>query len=204
MLLIGRDLSPFVRRTATVIEVLGLEYKRCKLATADAPEEVAKFNPLARVPALVLSNDEILFDSNAIIDYLLEIGDTGHTLLPPNGSLRRNVLRVSAISTGVMEKGVAAAYEMRRRPEHLIYEPWLLRIKAQVRDGLAFLERNIAEKIWFTGPELGLDDINAVVAFDYIAQVHPDLISPGFPGLVALSSRANALLAFRHTQWKPG
>jgi len=204
MLLIGRDLSPFVRRTATVMEVLGLEYKRCKLATADAPEEVAKFNPLARVPALVLSDDEVLFDSTAIIDHILEIGDTEHKLLPANGQSRRDVLRVSAIATGVMEKGVAAAYEMRRRPTHLVYEPWLLRIKQQIRDGLAYLEEAIAGSIWFTGPQLRLDDINAVVAFDYIDQVHPDVIAPNLRGLAALSDRANTLPAFRNTQWKPG
>lgn len=122
MLLTGRDLSPFVRRTATVTEALEPEYKRCKLATANAPEEVAKFNPLARVPALVLNAGEILFDSAAIIDYLLKVGDTEHTMLPSNGPSRWDVLRVSAIAIGVMEKGVAAAYEMRRRPAHLIYE----------------------------------------------------------------------------------
>ncbi len=203
MLLIGRDLSPFVRRTATVIEVLGLDYKRCKLATADAPEEVAKFNPLARVPALVLRDNEVLFDSAAIIDYLLEVGDTEHRLLPSNGQPRRDVLRISAMATGVMEKGVAAAYEMHQRPTHLVYEPWLLRIKQQIRDGLTYLEEAIAGKIWFSGQELRLDDLNAVVAFDYIAMVHPDVISPDLQGLVALSGRANALPAFRNTQWKP-
>ena len=85
MLLIGRDLSPFVRRTATVIEVLGLPYERRKLATADAPEAVAEFNPLARVPALVLEDGEVLIDSAAIIDYLLEIGDPDRR----NWSIRR-------------------------------------------------------------------------------------------------------------------
>ena len=49
-----------------------------------------------------------------------------------------------------------------------------------------------------------LDDINAVVAHDYIGQVHPDLVSPELAGLAALSERANALPAFRNTQWKPG
>lgn len=204
MLLIGRDLSPFVRRTATVIEALGLPYDRRKLATADAPEKVAAYNPLARVPALVLDDGEILFDSAAIIDHLLETGDTGHRLLPAAGAARRETLRNSAMATGVMEKGVAAAYEMRRRPAELVHEPWLNYIGQQVRDGLAYLEGAIAGKAWLSGEEMRLDDINAVVAHDYIGQVHPDLVSPELAGLAALSERANALPAFRNTQWKPG
>lgn len=204
MLLIGRDLSPFVRRTATVIETLGLPYERRALATADAAQEVARFNPLARVPALVLEGGETLFDSAAIIDYLLEIGDPDHSLLPAAGRPRRDVLRVSAMATGVMEKGVAAAYELRRRPADRVHPPWLNYIEGQVRDGLAYLEKRITGKTWYSGTAPRLDDLNAVVAFDYIAMVHPDLVTPSLPGLAELSARANALPAFQNTQWKPG
>mgnify|MGYP005642017407 CR=1 FL=1 len=202
MLLIGRDLSPFVRRTATVIEVLGLPYKRCKLATADEPEKVLEFNPLARVPALRLDDGEVLFDSSAIIDYLLECGDDANTLLPASGRARRDVLRNSAIATGVMEKGVAAAYEMRRRPAAFVYEPWLQYIKQQISDGLAYLESASDGGTWLSGPEMRLDDINAVVAYDYIHLIHSDLVSADSTGLAALSARANALPTFRNTQWK--
>jgi len=203
MQLIGRDLSPFVRRTATVVEILGLPYERLKLATADTPEAVARFNPLARVPALVLEDGETLYDSSAIIDYLLEIGDPEHRLLPSAGRDRRDVLRISAIATGIMEKGVAAAYEMRRRPSHLVHQPWLQYIQQQVRDGLAYLETELAGKTWFTGAGPKLDDVNAVVAFDYIGMVHADLIGSNLSSMAALSERANQLPAFINTQWRP-
>ena len=201
MLLIGRDLSPFVRRTATVIEVLGLPYERRKLTTADAPEAVAEFNPLARVPALVLEDGEVLIDSAAIIDYLLEIGDPDQRLLPAAGAVRRAVLRHSAMAIGVMEKGVAAAYEMRRRPAELVHAPWLDYIKQQVRDGLAYLEGACGAMA--ANGDMRLDAINAVVAYDYIGLAHPDLVSPELAALAALSEQANALPAFRDTQWKP-
>ena len=41
MLLIGRDLSPFVRRTAIVLETLGLESERRKLAAIEDAEQPA-------------------------------------------------------------------------------------------------------------------------------------------------------------------
>ena len=85
-----------------MIEVLGLPYERRKLATADAPEAVAEFNPLARVPTLVLEDGEVLIDSAAIIDHLLEIGDPDQRLLPAAGAARRAVICHSAMATGVM------------------------------------------------------------------------------------------------------
>ena len=48
MLLIGRDLSPFVRRTAIMLETLGLESERRKLAAIEDAEQLAEFTPLGR------------------------------------------------------------------------------------------------------------------------------------------------------------
>jgi glutathione S-transferase len=199
--LIGRDLSPFVRRTATVIEYLGLPYDRLKLASATEPEKVAAYNRMARVPALVLEGGEVLIDSSAIIDYLLEIGDPDYTLLPPRGERRRDILRLSAYAIGVMEKGVAASYELRRRPREFVYRPWLDYVEQQIQAGLSVLEENAVDENWLFGETLTLADINAVVAYDYIATVHRKLLSQDIAVLANLSARANSLDSFRNTQW---
>jgi glutathione S-transferase len=154
MLLVGRDRSPFVRRTSTVLEFLKLPYERLTLATTDV-DELKPFNPLVRVPALVLDGGETLIDSSAIIDYLLEAGDPSCRLLPAGGALRRHILRMSAFATGVMKKGVAAAYEMRQRPAELVHGPWLQQLKGQVRAGLAELEKMATGKQWLHGAEPG-------------------------------------------------
>lgn len=204
MILIGRDLSPFVRRTATVIEMLELPYERRKLATADADaaKEVAKINPLSRVPALILDDGEVLIDSAAIIDYVLEIGDPDGNLLPANGAARREVLRLSAFATGVMEKGVAAAYERSKRPKELMHEPWRQYLRSQISEGLAVLEAAATGKTWLTGEAPSLADINAVVAYDYIGIIHPKQLSSAPNALPALSERANELASFANTKWQ--
>ncbi len=199
--LIGRDLSPFVRRTATVVEYLGLPCDRLKLASATEPEKVATYNPMARVPALVLEGGEVLIDSSAIIDYLLEIGDPDHSLLPARGQRRRDILRLSAYAIGIMEKGVAASYELRRRPTDFVYRPWLDYVEQQIRAGLSVLEENTVEENWLFGDTPTLADINIVVAYDFIATVHPTILSKGTAALAKLSARANSLGPFRNTQW---
>ena len=200
MLLIGRDRSPFVRRTATMMELLGLTYERRPIATTDVAE-LTKVNPLGRVPALVLSDGETLIDSAAIIDYILEIGDRDHRLLAASGKPRRDALRASAFATGVMEKGVAAAYEMRQRPSDSVHHPWLQHLKGQIHAGVAELEAAMRDRQWLLGTKPGVGDVNIVVAYDFIARAHPEIAAKGWPVLGDLSKRANALSAFKRTQW---
>jgi glutathione S-transferase len=65
---------------------LGLAYRQVGLSTADDTAELAKFNPVVRVPSLVLDGGETLVDNSAIIDHLLEVGDPEHRLLPASGT----------------------------------------------------------------------------------------------------------------------
>ena len=102
MILVGRNLSPFVRRTGIVLKTLGMAYEEKGLSTADDGAEIQKINPVGRVPSLVLDDGETLVDSQAIIDHLLEVGDPDNTLLAPSGAERRAVLRLCALATGAI------------------------------------------------------------------------------------------------------
>ena len=141
MILIGRNVSPFVRRVAALMRLLEIDFEQRLLATADSIDDIAKFNPLGRVPSLVLDDDEILIDSSAIIDYLLETKDQDGKFLSKTGSARRLVLRSVAIAHGVMEKGVASSYEKTRRSAEKVSEEWLSYLQRQIIWGLEELER---------------------------------------------------------------
>lgn len=202
MILYGRYLSPFVRRTAVVFQTLGLAYEHGAFGADSA--EVGACNPLRRVPTLSLDDGEALIDSAAIIDHALELGDGEHRLLPASGAERRAVLRLSAIATGVMEKAVASAYERSKRPKDKIHQDWLDQLDGQVVSGLAELESAAAGRSFLHGDQLTLADINAVVAYDFVAiAVRYKLKDNPFPALAALSERCNALPAFAQTQHKP-
>ncbi|MDA1099767.1 MAG: glutathione S-transferase family protein [Proteobacteria bacterium] len=205
MQLIGRNLSPFVRRTAIVLKLLELPYEQVGLSTADDTAEIAKINPVVRVPSLILDGGEILVDSNAIIDHLLEMGDPGHALLPASGAARRAVLRFAAIGHGVMEKSVASSYERNRRPKEKIFDGWVNQVDSQVTGGLVALNDAAAAGDWLYGDHLTLADVNAVVAHDFTAISAPYLVKDNpYPALAALSRRCGALPAFADTVFKPG
>jgi len=204
MLLLGRDLSPFVRRTATTLNILGISYERKIVAAAEDGELIRRFNPLGRIPALVLDNDEVVIDSAAIIDFALELAENSEQILPARGDLRRKVLRLSAMATGAMEKGVTGAYERTQRPPQFLYEPYRQKVLDQALAGLAEISSATPKSGYIGGALPNLADINAVVAYDFINIVAPDAVGVASLGaLENLSERANALEAFASTRWQP-
>ena len=216
MLLIGRDLSPFVRRTAITLLELGLGFERRKLAAQPDAEEVSRFNPLRRVPALQLDDGDMLVDSNAVTDFALDHAGTlggasaaqAQRLLPATGLPRRQVLQVVGLALGVMEKAVASSYEVRLRPAEKVHQPWLENITDQTGKGLQALESlagdaRIAGRHWLCGDDLSLADICAVVAYDFTTIVLGELTVQAAPQYLAeLSQAANQRAAFNATRWQ--
>src|ERR1700754_4308273 len=93
MTLYGRHASPFVRRVAVTLRLYGMEYRHMPLMPFGADKaELAKFNPIARVPALQLADGEMLIDSTAILDHLDGLAGPERALTPAEGYARRRVL----------------------------------------------------------------------------------------------------------------
>lgn len=101
----------------------------------DALSEVRKLNPVGRVPALVLDNGEVLYDSSAILDYLDGVVGPSRALVPAREPDRRQVLRVVAWAIGVREKIVAALYANTMYPSEKQHQPWIVHNESQANQG---------------------------------------------------------------------
>lgn len=161
--LYGRHASPFVRRVAVTMRLYGIGYRHAPLMPFGPDKaELAKFNPIARVPALQLADGEMLIDSAAILDYLDQLAGPDRALTPPAGAARRRVLTLLAVAHGANEKLVAALYERHFRPREAQHAPWLAACDKQVRDGFGWLNEAYAGP-WFTGADLTQADITVAV-----------------------------------------
>jgi glutathione S-transferase len=200
MLLLGRYRSPFTRRVAVSLRLLDLPYEHRPLSAWDSFEEVRAVNPLARIPALILDDGEVLYDSNAIVDYIDQLVGPERALTPPCGTARRRVMRHVALALGITEKVVAVVYERSQHAAEQVNPTWISRCEKQARSGLTVLE---SEKFapWFAGDRLTQADIVTVVMYDFVQLVNPSLLLPdAYPCLEALVERAGELPAFRDTR----
>ena len=200
MVLIGRYRSPFTRRVAISMRLLGIAYEHRPHTAWRNLQEVRAVNPVGRVPALILDSGEGLFDSSAILDYLDQIAGPDRALIPPREPERHQVLRVVACALGALEKVVAALYEQTMHPPGKVHQPWIVHNEGQALSGLEWLAA-IAASPWLAGARLTQADVTTVVMYDFARIVNPRLIADGrYPSIEQLAARCNDLPAFAETR----
>ena len=202
MLLIGMFDSPFVRRVAITMKLQGIEFEHGNWSVGKDFDRIRQYNPLGRVPTLVLDDGEALLESAAILDHLDELAGPERALLPRAGKPRRDALRLMSIATGAAEKGVLQIYERVFRPVEKQHDEWLARCHAQVVGGIAELERACAARgaaNWLIGGHMTQADITVTCVFTFLTDaIHLD-VAP-YPTLQALASRCEALPEFKGTR----
>jgi glutathione S-transferase len=201
MILIGQYDSPFVRRVGIALRLYGLAFEHRPWSSFGEADKIRAYNPLTRVPTLVLDDGDVLIDSHLILDHLDHLAPEGQALFPLMEPARRKALKVAGLATGAADKAVSLFYEMRLHDT--ASESFMERCRAQIAGGLGELEADRAARsgAWWFGETMGHADIAAAVAWRFIADVHPALADAArYPALSALSIRMEALPVFREIQ----
>lgn len=197
--LLGRPMSPYVRRTAITLALYDMPFRRLEISAFDDAGEVRRYNPLGRVPALILDNGETLVESTSIIAYLDGLVPPGRCLTPSAAAPRLRVLQIVGLALGAVDKAVAAVYERTRKGDD-VSEAWAERCDVQAAAGFAALAERIGSP-WSAGDAVTQADVTAVAAWDFVAAAHPALRRRlDGSALDALSARANDLPAFAETR----
>lgn len=204
MILVGQYDSPYVRRVAVSLHLLGIPFSRNTLSGFADAEAMRRINPLGRIPSLILDDGEVLIDSWAILDHLDSQVGPERALLPPPGRARRDALFEIALATGALDKAGAMIYERTLRPPEKLHQPWVERCRTQVTSGLAALEARTPPSGWSGGDRILQPDITAACALAFLKARLPEVVPPGaHPRLESLLGRFAELELFRLTQWTP-
>ncbi len=147
MKLLYSPLSPFVRKVMIVAIENGLDGKIEKVAAATNPSvpnaDIAKHNPLMKIPALITDDGLELIESKVIVQYLDALG--ANKLIPASGKPRWKALRMEAIADGLADAGILVRYEVAMRPKALHWPEWISGQLAKVGNALDALEREAGD-----------------------------------------------------------
>ena len=133
--------SPFVRKVRIAASVLGLD-RDIAIEPADTmnpSDTVRQQNPLGKIPALLLEDGTVLFDSRVILDYLDHRAGGGR-IVPTDARARFSALRLQALADGLMDASVLLVYEGRWRPAERHERKWVDHQADKVARALAALE----------------------------------------------------------------
>jgi glutathione S-transferase len=199
MILIGMFDSPFVRRVAVSMNLLAIPFEHRDWSIGKDFDRIRQFNPLGRVPTLVLS-EETLIESGAILDFLDQTVGAERGLLPAGGLHRREALRIMAIAIGAAEKGVLQIYETAFRPPEKRHSPWVDRCRLQMSAALAELDSVCKTRgaNWLICDQITQADITMSCVYTFLSEALAlNDASLAFPNLHAAASRCEAMPEFR-------
>ena len=174
MKLIGSLSSPYVRKVRIVMAEKKVEY-HLQLEDVWADDTTIRdFNPLGKIPCLLLEDGEAVFDSRVISEYLDTLTPVGK-LIPPSGRERVEVRCWEALSDGVIDAGMLIQQENSMRASAQRSEAWVARQRRKVVDGLAAIAHGLAEKPWCASNHLTLADIAVCCALGWLALNLPEI-----------------------------
>src|ERR1700733_6387723 len=107
MILRSSPASPFGRKVRMAAIILGLD-GRIKIEaadTVDSRDTVRQQNPLGKIPALVLDDGMVLFDSRGMGEYLAPLAGGGR-ITPAEPTARFTALRLQALADGLMDASI--------------------------------------------------------------------------------------------------
>lgn len=173
MKLIGSLTSPYARKARIVLAEKKIDYEFLIDSPWTAETQVSRFNPLGKIPVLVLDDGNTLFDSRVIVEYLDSV-TPNNRLFPQGGRERIQVKRWEALADGVSD-AAAAAFLEGKRAESERSPSWIERQRGKIDLGARAMEAELGADAWCQGNAFSLADIACGCALGYLAFRFPDI-----------------------------
>ena len=175
MKLIGSLTSPYVRKVRIVMAEKRLDYQ-LELEDVWGSDHILHFNPLGKVPCLVMEGGEAVFDSRVIVEYVDTLSPVGR-LIPERGRERAEVRTWEALGDGVLDAAILARLEntWSGRAEGQRSSAWVDRQMKKVHACLAAMSKGLGDKPFCSGIHFSLSDIAVCVALGYLDFRFPEI-----------------------------
>lgn len=195
MKLITSLTSPFGRKARIALQEKRLE---CPLEIDipwNAETHVPDFNPLGKIPVLVMDDGSSLFDSRVIVEYMDNLSPVGRLLPVTNRDLIQ-VKRWEALADGISD-AAATIFLERKRPQEQQSSEWIDRQQLKIDRGLKVLSEELADNSWFLNDVYSLADIAVGCTLGYLNLRFPEIAwQNNYPNLAQLYEKLMQRPAF--------
>lgn len=198
MKLIGTPSSPYTRKARMVLAEKRIEYEFVIDEPREANTRVPNYNPLGKVPVLVLDDNTSIFDSRVIVEYL-DHASPVTKLIPEDTRHRIQVRRWEALADGCTDAAVAVVME-KRRPADLQLTDWIARQHGKIDRALKAISDELGAKTWCSGEFFNLSDIAVGCCLGYLDLRLPQVNwRKTYPNLARFAGKLDQRPSFRDT-----
>jgi glutathione S-transferase len=180
--------SPYARKVRIALFEKGLPFELVTEVPWDSTTSTPKYNPLEKLPVLILEDGSSIYESSFIMQYLeLKYPDT--PMLPSDVDGIIAARRLEVLCDGVCDAFVLTFFE-KMRPQDQISREWVARQRRKIDGGLREMSRLIGDREFAVGDRFGLGDIAVGTVVGYLAVRFAELDwRAQYPNLAAFSAR---------------
>jgi glutathione S-transferase len=173
MKLLGTLTSPYARKARVVLAEKKIDFEWIIDSPNDPNTSVTRYNPLARIPVLVLDDETALFDSPVIVEYLDNLAPN-NKLFPQPSRERVEVKRWEALADGLLDAAVGIRLEQLRLANERS-KKWMDDNHKVIDAALAAMARELGDQPWSMGTPFTFADIAVGCALGYLDFRFPDI-----------------------------
>jgi glutathione S-transferase len=199
MKLIGMLDSPYVRRVAVSLQLLGVKFEHQSLSVFSTYDQFSRINPVVKAPTLVDEEGAALMDSTLILQYAESIARPSSRRTPTMPTELWRSQRLLGLALAACDKAVQLVYERKLRPAEKLHQPWADRVVQQLRAALEVLEAEQKQQpLEVSSDTIPPPGVMMAITWHFIQQMLPDVAAPAdYPALASYSEQAEALPEFR-------
>lgn len=202
--LISATPSPYARKVRIALAEKSIPFELLTEVPWDSTTQTPQYNPLEKLPVLILENGKSIYESHYILEYIEAKYTAVLQLLPKNdvdGVLFAK--QVEVVADGICDALVLLFFE-KQREEGKRSEEWMARQRRKVDGGLKALAEWIGDKKFFVNDVFGLADIAAGSVLGYLKVRFPEHPwRETYPYLARYSEDLEERQSFESTQPRP-
>ena len=193
--LISATPSPYARKVRIALAEKGLPFELLTEVPWDSTTSTPRYNPLEKLPVLLLPDGTSVYESSYILQYL-ELKHPEVPLLPDDIDGKLAARKLEVLCDGVCDAVVLSLFEKKRAdggsPE------WLARQRRKIEGGVAEMAKMVGSRAWAVGDRFSLGDIAVGTALGYLAVRFQEMPwRTLYPGLALVSDRLEQRPSFK-------
>lgn len=197
MKLISATPSPYARKVRIALAEKGIPFELVTEVPWNEDTTLPLYNPLEKLPVLLLDDGTSLFESSYILEWL-ERRYPQVPLLPPDDDSILEAKRYQVLADGICDAYVLMFFEKQRGTQ--ASTPWMARQKRKVEGGLAAIADAIGERAYAVRDAFSLADIAVGSALGWLRVRYPELDWPHrWPNLSDYADHLEQRPSFRKT-----
>ena len=193
--LISATPSPYARKVRIALAEKCLPFTLLTEVPWDSSTITPRYNPLEKLPVLLLPDGSSVYESSYILQYL-ELKYPQPALLPGDIDGQLAARKLEVLCDGVCDAVVLSLFERMRSDG--VSAPWLARQRRKIEGGVAEMARLVGERQWAVADAFGLGDIAVGTVLGYLSLRFQDLRWRAlYPDLARFSDRLEQRPSFK-------